>query len=202
MALIALILVTQTPRVDDVKVFSESTAHLGPPVLAQNDIEGGVFSGGEGSSPIQEFRPRWADRTLVLSAQPTSPSLTPLITVQRGSAYDLDLTITSPVTTPLRFSDFYFPGWQITLEQRRVGALSIHQPRSAYRERPAGNTRPSQNMAGPTSPHDLHAHQPVHARPRDWGCLVPPPIAAVGVWPPRYCCLPPAGGSGHGPTKR
>ena len=33
-----------------------------------------------------------------------------------ANALDLTLRATAPVTTPLRFSAFYFPGWRVTLD--------------------------------------------------------------------------------------
>jgi hypothetical protein len=151
LAVIALVLITQTPRVDDTKVFNRHTARLDPVVLAQNDVEMGVFGAGEGNSTIQEFRPRWADRTLLLREQPAPTSPTPEIVLVAGNDHALELTITNAVTTPLRFGDFYFPGWQVTLDgvsplatypSTNLGLLTVDVPPGSHTLRKTWQDQP------------------------------------------------------------
>ncbi|HRA66153.1 MAG TPA: 6-pyruvoyl-tetrahydropterin synthase-related protein [Caldilinea sp.] len=135
-ALIALIVVAQRPRLTWIDVFAPRDPDLSPAVLAQVEIEKGVLEGGEGNSSIQEFRPRWADATLALQAQAAGVVPSPAVQVSRANALDLDLTAQVAVTSPLRFTDFYFPGWEVTIDgapaalypSTSLGVLTVDLP--------------------------------------------------------------------------
>lgn len=134
--LITLIIVAQRPQLAWIDVFAPHEPDLAVSVMAQIEVEKGVLAGGEGNSSIQEFRPRWADATLALREQPAAVAPAPALTVVRANSLDLEATARVTVTTPLRFTDFYFPGWQVTLDGAPVttypstslGVLTVDLP--------------------------------------------------------------------------
>ncbi|MCC6457400.1 MAG: hypothetical protein IT328_20765 [Caldilineaceae bacterium] len=114
-SLIGLIIYTTFPRLGDVPLFSRTDTVLSPQTLAQLEYEQGVETGGEGSTFVLEFRPRWASRTLLFTdpANLTAPPLE--LQPTQANAYATTLNVTSAEAAPLRFNRFYFPGWQIRL---------------------------------------------------------------------------------------
>ncbi len=114
--IIVLIIAGQQPRLDWMDVFASETVDVSAPVLAQNEIEKGVLGGGEGNSSIQEFRPRWADRTLLLDPATVDP-LPPIdTTLLRAGDFDLSLRTRAQAPTALRLAAFYFPGWRVRID--------------------------------------------------------------------------------------
>jgi hypothetical protein len=138
--LIALIVAGQQPRLAWIDVFAPQEPDLSAGVMAQVEIEKGVLEGGEGNSSIQEFRPRWAAATLALPVQPAASDPSPVIALQRANPLDLELTAQVAITTPLRFTDFYFPGWQVTIDgapatvypSTSLGVLTVDLPPGAH----------------------------------------------------------------------
>lgn len=134
--LITLIIIAQRPQLAWIDVFAPHEPDLSVGVMAQIELEKGVLAGGEGNSSIQEFRPRWVDETLALKEQPPVVTPAPLLAVTRATLLDLEATAQVTVTTPLRFTDFYFPGWQVTIDDVRaatypstsLGLLTVDLP--------------------------------------------------------------------------
>ncbi len=120
--LITLVLVGNSPHLSWMDVFSPTDTEVTLPVAAQAEREKGAEEGGQGDSAVQEFRPRWADRSLMLdpAAIEATPDLT--LTVETANSYELTMTVGSKAGGPLRFGDFYFPGWRVTVDEE--GALS------------------------------------------------------------------------------
>ena len=121
-ALVALVVVAQVPRLGWMDVFAAEGAMLSAPVFAQVEIDKGVVTGGEGNSSLQEFRPRWADESLVLLPETVTPAADMQISIQQANDFDLLATVNSASASPLRFTTFYFPGWQITVDDQPVEA--------------------------------------------------------------------------------
>lgn len=155
--LLGMIIVAQQPRVGWMDVFAAGGTEVSLPVFAQVEVDKGILGGGEGNSSIQEFRPRWVDRTLVLS--PTHDLTAQKLAIQlvRGNAYDLTLRINGETGSPLRFNNFYFPGWQVTLDQDRVlktypstnlGLLTVDVPAGAHVVQLVWAGTPVQRWAG------------------------------------------------------
>ncbi len=119
-ALVALVVVAQVPRLGWMDVFAAEGAMLSAPVFAQVEIDKGVVTGGEGNSSLQEFRPRWADESLVLLPETVTPTAAVEIRIEAANDFDLLATVSTTVATPLRFTTFYFPGWQITVDDQVV----------------------------------------------------------------------------------
>jgi hypothetical protein len=140
-ALMGLIIYTNLPRLEGMPFFSRTDTELSPPMLAQLEYEQGVVTGGEGSTFVQEFRPRWASRSLLYTEPPnlTAPplELQPL----QGNAYTTVLKVTAAESAPLRFNQFYFPGWQVRLDNGSIlpaypttnlGLLTVDLPRGTH----------------------------------------------------------------------
>lgn len=138
--LIGLILVTQAPRVEGMDYFARETVDLSPSVLAQWELERDVLTGAEGDTSLQEFRPRWADRTLQLEKSDPAPTASNLeADLLRGNALDLEMRVSSD-GGPLRFTSFYYPGWQALLDDRalptypstNLGLLTVDLPAGVH----------------------------------------------------------------------
>ncbi|MDQ3249979.1 MAG: 6-pyruvoyl-tetrahydropterin synthase-related protein, partial [Chloroflexota bacterium] len=65
--LLTIIILAHQPRLNWINVYSALGTNVNLPVLAQLEVGKGALSGGEESSTIQEFRPRWADSRLELA---------------------------------------------------------------------------------------------------------------------------------------
>jgi hypothetical protein len=120
--LIGIIIYTNLPRLEGMPFFSRTDAELSPPALAQLEYEQGVETGGEGSTFVQEFRPQWASRSLIFT-DPVDLSAPPLqLQPTQGNAYHtaLSVRVEGPEAAPLRFNQFYFPGWQVRLSDGTI----------------------------------------------------------------------------------
>ncbi len=138
--LVALVVVAQVPRLGWMDVFAAEGATLSAPVFAQIEIDKGVVTGGEGNSSLQEFRPRWADESLVLLPETVTPTADMEISVQGANDFDLLATVSTATATSLRFTTFYFPGWQVTVDDQPVdgypstnlGLLTVDLPAGTH----------------------------------------------------------------------
>jgi hypothetical protein len=147
--LTGVIIYANLPRIADMPYYSRTDTELPPQMLAQLEYEEGVETGGEGSSFVQEFRPLWASRNLLYTTPPnlSAPPLT--LEPAQGNAYTTVLNVTSNITAtasvPLRFNEFYFPGWQVRMEDgagngtilptyptTNVGLLTVDVPPGAH----------------------------------------------------------------------
>lgn len=120
--MIALVVVAQRPQLAWMDVFAADTVDLAAPVFAQVEVDKGVLGGGEGNSSIQEFRPRWADETLVLDPATVDAasgsggeSITEIALDSTGPRH-IDFVLTTIAPTALRFNQFYYPGWRVLLD--------------------------------------------------------------------------------------
>jgi hypothetical protein len=123
-AVVALILTgviihAQQPRLAWMDVFAPAGVDVSLPVFAQIELDEGALTGGEGNSALQEFRPRWADESLVLrDPGDLSPPLT--LALQRAGPYGLEGAVQAEAATRLRFNDFYYPGTRVLLDGAAV----------------------------------------------------------------------------------
>jgi hypothetical protein len=156
-ALLALVLYSSQPRLDWMDVFSPDSVDVSLPIFAQAEIEKGAFGGGEGNSSIQEFRPRWAARSLVLQpiAERASDGLD--LALDSASPYMLAGAYTSATSRTLRFTNFYFPGWRILLDgetqlapypSTNLGLLTVDLPAGAHRLEVTWTETPVQRWGG------------------------------------------------------
>lgn len=118
-AVIAIVIVAHQPRLGWIDVFDPEGTDVSLPVFTQTEVNKGVLEAAEHTSSVQEFRPRWVDETLTLVASGGAPPGTqpPIgaIRIERANAFALEARITTAAATPVRFSNFYFPGWQVLL---------------------------------------------------------------------------------------
>ncbi|CAN5729333.1 hypothetical protein BH10CHL1_BH10CHL1_13120 [soil metagenome] len=208
--LLVVIILAQQPRLQWMDVFAADGTDVTLPVFAQVEVDKGILGGGEGNSSIQEFRPRWVDRTLVLApatilapaavlapaAEQRAPKFD--LRLERGNAYDLTLQATSDAGGPLRFNNFYFPGWQVTLDQQttlkpypstNLGLLTVDLPAGEHTVQLAWAGTPVQTWAGLISLATLGALAWLSWRQqaRHWLALLPCGLLIFGVtafyWP-------------------
>ncbi len=125
-------------------------------MLAQWELERDVLTGAEGDTSLQEFRPRWAGRTLQLEKSDPAPIASNLeVTLLRGNALDLEMRVSSG-GGPLRFTNFYYPGLQVRMDDRvlptypstSLGLLTVDLPAGAHELRVAWIGTPLQKWAG------------------------------------------------------
>jgi hypothetical protein len=114
-ALLALILWSHAPRLQWMDVFAPEGVDLSLPVFLQLEVDKDIIEGGAANSSLQEFRPRWAAETLALEPL-DEPAAALAVTLLRAHAFGLEASVTTTATTPLRFNDYYFPGWQVQLD--------------------------------------------------------------------------------------
>lgn len=116
LTIITIIVLAHRPQLAWMDVYTPNGIDLTSPALAQWEVDKGVFGGGEGDSAVQEFRPRWADRTLVLTKRVEEMAQVDRATPLRSNSTDLLLSVSAPATATLRLTNFFFPGWQVTLD--------------------------------------------------------------------------------------
>ncbi len=122
-AAIGLIVFSQQPRLAWMDVFAPETTDVSAPVFAQTEIEKGALESGEGNSSIQEFRPRWADRTLTLDPDSINPAPAFDASLLRAGDFSLSLRTRAEEPTALRLTAFYFPGWQARIDGRPAAQI-------------------------------------------------------------------------------
>ncbi len=196
--LLILIVLANLPRLSWMDVFAASSTDVALPVFAQVEVDNGILGGGEGNSSIQEFRPRWVDRTLVLA--PAKAQTAPKLDLQlrRGNAYDLDFHVAGGAGGPLRFNNFYFPGWQVMLDQHtllkiypstNLGLLTVDLPAGSHDVQLTWAGTPLATWAGAISLLTLAALTWLTGRQRGWRWLAVVPCALLVfgltafIWP-------------------
>ncbi|MBX3012500.1 MAG: hypothetical protein KF832_13375 [Caldilineaceae bacterium] len=139
LVILLLLIGTQRPQFGEIDFYSPASVRLDAPLLAQAEVEKGVLTDDPASS-VHEFRPRWPAADLTLDTLPTAgPRLR--ISQLQISPLALSMRVNVPVTTTLRFQEFYFPGWQITgpndqpllaYPSTDLGLLTVQLPRGVY----------------------------------------------------------------------
>lgn len=138
--LLSLVLIAaQRPQLGAIDYYPPASVRLDEPLLAQAEVEKGVLTDDPASS-VQEFRPEWAVDDLILDAMPNEPPTVRMSTLQ-ASPLAFAMRVNVPVTTTLRFQDFYFPGWQVLGPDNQplkpypstdLGLLTVDLPRGIY----------------------------------------------------------------------
>lgn len=137
--LILLIIAAQRPQLGAIDYYPAASVRLDEPLLAQAEVEKGVLTDDPASS-VQEFRPEWAADNLILDVVPREPPIVRISHLQT-SPLAFTMLVNVPVTTTMRFQDFYFPGWQVTgpsgqllkpYPSTDLGLLTVDLPRGIY----------------------------------------------------------------------
>lgn len=137
---IVVIILAQRPQLAWMDVYAAESATVSQPVFAQIEIDKGVITGGHRNSSIQEFRPRWADTDLVLAEDVDAPPTSATVTVTAANDYNLLLMTNAQAATFLRFATFYFPGWEVRIDDvpqpyypsTNLGLLTVDLPPGSY----------------------------------------------------------------------
>lgn len=159
LAVIALVIVAQRPRLAWMDVFAADTVDLAAPVFAQVEVDKGVLGGGEGNSSIQEFRPRWAAGTLVLDPETVAGTSGNIddVTLQTTGPRHTSLTVSASAPSALRVNQFYYPGWRVRLDgatelspypSTNLGLLTVDLPAGRHEVRVEWVGTPLQRWAG------------------------------------------------------
>ncbi|HLE73137.1 MAG TPA: hypothetical protein VI688_02720, partial [Anaerolineales bacterium] len=139
--LMGLIILVNRPVFPATKYLARESADVTLPAVAQFEIE----TAGLGTSSAGEFMPRWVQSVNLdrdSAALPVIPN--PNIRLESASAYEINLTFASDSPSQLRFTNFYYPAWQVTLDDRRdlkiypttnAGLLTIDLPAGEHRVR-------------------------------------------------------------------
>ncbi len=113
---VSILILAQQPRLMWMDVYSPETVNVSASAFAQTEVEKGTLGGGEGNSSIQEFRPKWADRTLKLTGETPPAEVTLDVKVLSGNRWATTLATDADEPFLLRFTDFYYPGWRVLLD--------------------------------------------------------------------------------------
>lgn len=137
--LILVIIAAQRPQLGTIDYYPAASVRLDDPLLAQAEVEKGVLTDDPASS-VQEFRPEWAADDLILDVVPQEPPVIRISHLQT-SPLAFAMLVNVPVTTTVRFQDFYFPGWQVIgpdgqslnpYPSTDLGLLTVDLPRGLY----------------------------------------------------------------------
>lgn len=108
-----LVVLGQRPQLPaDAEQFPSQVA-LGLPTVAQFELDTGAYGTGSAS----EYMPRWV-KVLDTVVPPPDTIATPGQSLRLTDAgpYQWALTVNNPADAAVRFTRFYFPGWQATLD--------------------------------------------------------------------------------------
>ncbi|MCB0115063.1 MAG: hypothetical protein KDD84_13270 [Caldilineaceae bacterium] len=108
--LVALLIVTQYPRLAWVDV---RPVYDGTNLSAIAQLEAGASWLGSGHS--REFWPAWSEDAATLDAD-VLPDGDFAVTTERASAYEIVATVSSAEGGALRFNNYFFPTWRVTVD--------------------------------------------------------------------------------------
>jgi len=149
---LSLIVLANLPRLDWLGFWPKGDVTNGLAALAQFERDTGAL----GTSNAAEFRPRWAESDSLLP-MPNEAGRIDSILVEGASSYDLTAEVSSTSGGALRFSNFYFPGWQVLLDDKwslqtypstSLGLLTVDLPAGSHRVHLAWRGTSVQRWAG------------------------------------------------------
>jgi len=108
-----LIVLGERPQLPPNSEQFPSQVALGVPTVAQFELDTGAYGTGSAS----EYMPRWV-KVLDTVVPPADAPITPgqRVTLTAASPYQWTVAVDTPADGALRFTRFYFPGWQATLD--------------------------------------------------------------------------------------
>ncbi|MCI0394303.1 MAG: hypothetical protein L0322_05135 [Chloroflexi bacterium] len=134
--LIALIIVANRPQTRWVQTFDPRRVEIDQVTVAHFEAEIGAV----GTTSTREYMPRWAVDLHAPAPLGASPAAS-VVTVHHASPYSLEATVVASQTTPLRWSNFYFPGWSVYLDGDKtlatypstpLGLLTVNVPAGSH----------------------------------------------------------------------
>ncbi|HEX9116545.1 MAG TPA: 6-pyruvoyl-tetrahydropterin synthase-related protein, partial [Anaerolineae bacterium] len=146
------ILVTNGARLNWGPLFAQGGTDISAAVTAQVEVDAHTL----GTSSLQEFRPRWSRDAVTLVAAADAAGFDGDFVPETGNAYDLAGTIKSERGGSLRFSQYYWPGWQVLVDGRKIqtypstnlGLLTVDVPAGSHRLSLRFATTPDQRIGG------------------------------------------------------
>ena len=145
-ATVTLIVAVQSPR--GLEFYPQMGNALGAASLAAHEVEKGVLTA-DAASSVQEFRPRWSlvdaaqAKTVFAAIRPSQQATNPATIGDLSTGPGvLAMQVQAPVTTTLRFQDYYYPSWRITgpagsalptYASGELGLLTVDLPPGRYR---------------------------------------------------------------------
>jgi hypothetical protein len=137
LVVLGVVIFANSPRLGWVDRAPAVYADLTPARVAQYEKETGAL-GGRGYT--SEFNPRWAgDDYFPQAGEPPLSSLN--FDLHSASSFMLNGTVTSPAGGRLLLTQFYFPGWQVTLDHaislptypsKGTGLLAVDIPAGSH----------------------------------------------------------------------
>lgn len=168
LALIGVIIASQRPTATAFTPLLNQSVAIGRAAAAQFEFQTNAY----GASSSSEFLPRWAGSDLFGDADVNADlTLRPDIRLEMASPIVLEAVITATAPIDLNLTNFYFPGWSATIDDKPV-ALSP-DPR-----------RGMQTITAPTGVHRIviSGTGTRLQQVMTWISLVTLAALAVGVW--------------------
>jgi hypothetical protein len=137
---IAIIIFANYPRIKWVERLQLDPAQINLTSISQYEAVTKRY--GLSAATFREFVPRWVEK-VDLERLPPAQTETPLsITLEDANAQRLQFNVTAPRPSQLTFTTFFFPGWQITLDDGQrlepysspdFGLLTVDLPSGEHR---------------------------------------------------------------------
>jgi hypothetical protein len=113
LVLTLVVIAANMPRVGWMGTLETENGAMPLPAIARHES----ITGQLGTGPTREFMPKWNEGDVTYLPESPQFAMTDAdISLRRADAYGLELNIVSSSGGPLRFTNFYFPGWQATLD--------------------------------------------------------------------------------------
>jgi hypothetical protein len=184
---LSLIVSANLPRLDWLGYWPKNDIATGTAAVAQFESD----TGARGTSNAAEFRPRWVQSDSLLPFA-DGPGVVDAVSVEQASSYDLIAEVSSATGGLLRFSTFYFPGWQVWVDDNQpattypstsLGLLTVDLPPGSHRVRVTWRGTPVQRWASTVTLVALGVLTLAELRrgTRRWQAILPAALLACGI---------------------
>jgi hypothetical protein len=184
---LCLIVLANLPRLDWLGFPPASDGGSGLAAVTQFEADTGAW----GTSNAAEFRPRWVQNSSLLPMSDGSAGVDTVM-VERASSYDLIAETSSAGAGALRFSTFYFPGWQVLLDDKwqlqtypstSLGLLTVDLPPGLHRVHLTWQGTPVQRWAVTVTLLALGVMVSTGLRQgrRSWQAILPAALLVFGI---------------------
>jgi hypothetical protein len=111
--IILFVIVANWPQIGWMNKLETENGGMPLPAIARHES----ITGQLGTGPTREFMPKWSNDNATYQPAPSDTAIIDaVINLRRADGYGLELDIASSSGGPLRFTNFYFPGWQALLD--------------------------------------------------------------------------------------